>query len=416
MMMDQPIFNGCSHIMADEYYITGFYWQVNLQAEANNKFYFEWITNANQGMVSEFLWREPYKAVFHANLALEILNNIPVTETNQKEWEQAKGAAHFMRAWSFLTLAWEFANTWHEERSKKDLGIVLDLDSDFLNELSRSTVSETYDQILKDAQEAVKYLPVYPENPVRPSKLATYGLLARTYLSMRKYDEALEQCNLYLDKLNALLDFNNTSEINIGDYYPIPLYNKENIYLNNPNAYVSTFFPMDAQTTAVDTAVYASFSDDDLRKSAWFKFNGEYYEYTGSPLQFERTSGICTDELYITRAECYARQGEIGKAIQDLNDLLVKRWKTGTFIPFTANTKEEALQIILNERKKELLFRGLRWMDIKRLNEEGANISITRQSPDKTKTGVLLPGSPRFAMQLPADLVANFGYQQNPTE
>ncbi len=102
--------------------------------------------------------------------------------------------------------------------------------------------------------------------------------------------------------------------------------------------------------------------------------------------------------------------------MKDLNDLLITRWKSGTFIPLTASTKEEALNIILNERKKELLFRGLRWMDIKRLNEEGANISIVRKSPDHTKTGVLLPGSPRFAMQLPEDLVINFGYQQNPKE
>lgn len=416
MMMDQPIFNGCTYIMADEYYITGFSWDFYLQYESNNKFYFDWLSNISTAMVGENLWKEPYKAVFNANLAIEILDKIPVTAANKNDWERAKGAAHFNRAWSFLTLAWVFSHTWDAERSKTDLGIVLDLDADFLNKLSRSTVAESYDQLLKDAQEAVKYLPMYPDNPVRPSKLATYGLLARAYLSMRKYNEALEQCNLYLSKLYALLDFNNPTEVDLNNYYPMRLFNKENIYLNNPNAFTSTSFPMDAASTAVDTTIYESFSDNDLRKNAWFKHNGEFYEYTGSPLEFDRSAGICTDELYITRAECFARLGETGKAMKDLNDLLITRWKSDFFIPFTASTKEEALEIILKERKKELLFRGLRWMDIKRFNAEGANISITRKSPDKTKTGILLPGSPRFALQLPADLVASFGYKQNPID
>ncbi|MBO9633823.1 MAG: RagB/SusD family nutrient uptake outer membrane protein [Chitinophagaceae bacterium] len=417
MLMDKPVSNGCTYIGADEYYVTNYPWNMYMGYPQNRDYYFNWITNSTTGMVGKDFWQESYNAIFHTNVAIEILNKIPVTEANRKAWEQAMGCAHFIRAWSYLSIAWQFCNAWHDERSKTDLGAVLDLESDFLNQLSRSTVAETYDQILKDAGEAVKYLPLFSENPARPCRLAAYGLMTRIYLSMRKYEDALAQCDHYLSDLNALLDFNNPAEVNLGSDYPISWSdNKELIYYNHSVYLSGTGYPLDFLSVAADTTIYKSFHENDLRKKAYFHFNGEYYEFTGSPLLFDACTGIATDEIYISRAECYARQGETGKAMKDLNDLLVTRWKSGTFIPFTANSKEEALDIILAERKKELLFRGLRWMDIKRLNEEGANISITRKSPDHTITGTLLPGSPRFAMQLPADLIASFGYKQNPIE
>ncbi len=256
--------------------------------EANANYYFTWLPNNNTAMVGRDFWKEAYNAIFNTNVGIEILNKIPVSVSNKKEWELAKGSAHFVRAWSFLSVAWLYANTWHQERSKKDLGAVIDLDADFLNKLSRSTVDETYAQILKDAQEAVKYLPMYPDNPVRPSRLAAYGLLARIYLSMRRYEEALQQCNLYLAELNALLDYNNPAEVQVDNDYPFSLFNKEVIY-NNASVYSgSTYYPLDFNTVAVDTAIIKSFHDNDLRKKAFFKDYGEFWQFAGSSM-FENT-------------------------------------------------------------------------------------------------------------------------------
>jgi len=95
-----------------------------------------------------------------------------------------------------------------------------------------------------------------------------------------------------------------------------------------------------------------------------------------------------------------------------LNKLLITRWKTGTFIPFTANNSQEALSTILKERRKELLMRDLRWQDIKRLNKEGANISIKRIIDSKTYE--LPPNSSKFALPLPAYIIKMTGMPQNP--
>jgi len=112
------------------------------------------------------------------------------------------------------------------------------------------------------------------------------------------------------------------------------------------------------------------------------------------------------------RAECFARAGNTAAALNDLNTLIQKRWKTGTFIPFTAANPQQALNIILTERRKELIFRDLRWIDIKRLNKEGAAIIIKRIINGQTYQ--LEPNDNRYALPLPLDIINLTGIQQNP--
>jgi len=136
------------------------------------------------------------------------------------------------------------------------------------------------------------------------------------------------------------------------------------------------------------------------------------YSFKGSYSVYSLFIGIATDEVYLMRAECNARLGNKDAALNDLNTLMVTRWSTGTFIPFTAATSQDALNIILQERRKELIFRNLRWMDIKRLNKDGANITLTRIIGGQTYT--LPPNDNRFALPLPADIVKMTGMPQNP--
>ena len=82
------------------------------------------------------------------------------------------------------------------------------------------------------------------------------------------------------------------------------------------------------------------------------------------------------------------------------------------FNPYTASSAQSALALILTERRKELIFRNLRWMDIKRLNKEGANIWLKRIVAGQTYT---LPANDnRFALALPSDIISMTGMPQNP--
>jgi hypothetical protein len=96
--------------------------------------------------------------------------------------------------------------------------------------------------------------------------------------------------------------------------------------------------------------------------------------------------------------------------MDDLNTLLIKR-HSPAFIPLTASSAQEALDIVLMERRKELLMRGIRWSDIKRLNKESRNIIPTRVINNQIYT--LAPNEDRYALPLPTDIVNLTGIAQN---
>lgn len=124
-------------------------------------------------------------------------------------------------------------------------------------------------------------------------------------------------------------------------------------------------------------------------------------------------SGLATDEMYLIRAESYARTGKVSEAISDLNILLQNRYKTGTFTPYSTSLSEkQALDTILSERRKELPFRGLRWADIRRLNKEGANITLTRRLNGQIHT--LPPNDLRYVLPIPPDVLRLSNIENNP--
>jgi hypothetical protein len=159
-------------------------------------------------------------------------------------------------------------------------------------------------------------------------------------------------------------------------------------------------------------------TDNDLRKQFFFNTVSGLgilpsADYSGT--DGRRFNGIAVDELYLSRAEAYARTANRGSALSDLNTLLVKRWKAGTFVPYTADTDESALTQILTERRKELVIRGVRWTDLKRLNPDPRFAkNISRSLLGVTYT--LPANDSRYTLQVPDYIIAASGGSivQNP--
>src|SRR3546814_2443495 len=100
--------------------------------------------------------------------------------------------------------------------------------------------------------------------------------------------------------------------------------------------------------------------------------------------------------------------------MQCLNTRLEKRWRFGTFTPFTAADKHEALGRILEERRKELVFRGVRWSDIRRLANDPA-FAITVERIIDNQHYILPPQIPGYLVQIPEDVIEVLGMPQNPS-
>ena len=355
-------------------------------------------------------WASEYDVIFNANYCLDELKQINKTSANISEWNEIKGSALFYRSYYFLNLLWDYGKAYDQDSSKKDLGIVLRLSSDNTIPSVRATVVDCYNQIMKDLNEAAVLLPDKAVHPMRPSKASSYGALARTYLSMRMYDSAYKYSNETLKIQSDLLDYNG-SDLDPTSYVPFQPFNKEIIFYSTQSG---NFDSKTFLVASIDTNLIASYDSNDLRLSVYFfPYIASYYSFKGnySAALFPNYSGISTDEMILIRAECEARKGEVSDAMNDLNALLEKRYQTSTFTPLVINDQKEALSRILLERRKELVMRGLRWIDIKRLNKEGDQITLVRKIGNQTYT--LLPNSDYYALPIPDDIIRITGMKQN---
>lgn len=393
-------------VSADNYYYPYSIWQT--WASLNRNAYV-WTSDIyNNSLTDNSNWNNSYRQAFYANIVLDGIDD--VAGVNTPDWGNAKGSALYYRGEAFFNVSQIYTRPYSLTFPDYQ-GIPLRLSSD-LNAISvRAGLQDTYQQILKDLKGSVNYLPNFPLYKLRPSKPATYAVLSRVYLVMQDYPNALLYADSCLKIYDSVLDYNTLKTAGVN--FPIPALNKEVIF----QATISDDL-QGSNPCIVDSNLYRSYDNNDLRKTLFYKtitggqqnFIGTYTGGTISTVS-KAFGGIATDEMYLTRAECFARTGNVAAAMSDLNKLMAARWKTGTFIPFTAASSSDALAIILRERRKETPFRGLRWLDLRRLNSEGANITLTRNLNGQLYT--LPPNDPKYALPIPPDVITITGMPQN---
>ncbi len=348
----------------------------------------------------------PYQRVFYENYILETLTGIPKDTTNAASWNNIEGSALFGRAFDFFSLADIFTLPFDSVTAGKELGIPLRLHSDINEKVGRATIAATYAQIISDANASLQYLPSLPAFKTRPSKAAAYALLARVYMTIGNYNKALAYADSSLGLQSILIDYNTLDPT---APFPFTVLNDEVVY----HTALYYFNILSQGSAIVDSVLYSSYDVKDLRRylfvdttSGLPRFKGGYDGYVGF-------GGIATDEVYLISSECNARIGKVTEALQRLNDLLVTRWTTGTYVPLSAATADDALRLILAERRKELLFRGTRWTDLRRLNKDlRFAVSLTRNLNGQIYT---LPSNDnRYAYPIPDQEIQVTGIPQNP--
>lgn len=395
---------GDLEFVADNYYLTNTSWS---NARVTERDGYIWDKNATTTSIN--IWISPYQAVYNANFILDILPKISFEESERSHYNAIKGAALFFRAFMFHQLAQLFCKP-YSSSAGTDPGIVLRLTSNINEASARSTVQQTYDQIISDLRSAIELLPETYVYATRPNKVAANGLLARVFISMRDYTNAKVYSSSCLALNNSLLDYNSSPTA-----LPGILNNPEVLFISKEGyAPYGIFEPSNCK---IDSNLYKSYAANDLRKTIFFGVNtdntnywkGSYFPDYGQSDIFD---GVATDEIYLIQAECLARSGNIDSAMYYLNTLLRKRWKTGTFTDLTASTSSDALNQILTERRKELVFRGLRWSDLRRFNLEGANITLNRIINGNQYT--LPPNDLRWVILIPDVEITRSGIAQNP--
>lgn len=368
-----------------------------------------WAADVFEGKASTD-WETPYKGMFYANIVLDGLAGMDEKTKASKEWGNVRGQALFFRAFASYNLVSLFAAAYDPSSAGAIPGIPIRLTSDVNQIVGRGTLQQSYDQILSDLSQAALVLDQTTAYTNRPSGVAVQALLARIYLSMQKYENAMAAADAALNLQSGLLDYN-TLTPTARRPFPV-MFSGLNPEIIFHASMPGMDFPI-LTTTGVDSLLYKSYQDNDLRKSCFYTDRGAGVfgfkgSYLGSATLF---SGLATDELYLIRAECNARLGNVELVLEDLNKLLASRYKTGTFVPYLV--AEDIVELVLTERRKELVARGLRWSDLKRFNLQSANARTLKRHVNGVDYE-LAAGSNRYVFPIPDNEISLSGISQNP--
>lgn len=353
-------------------------------------------------------WTEGFRKIYIANVVLDGLsyldqNKVKVAERN--EFDNVKGGALFYRGSCYYQLAQEFCKQYEPQLAEADLGLPIRLTSDLNIHVDRSTLSATYKQMLDDLHAAAVLLPATVSVKTRPSKAAAYAMLAKVYLQMGDYANSLKYADSCLILQHELQDLN---ELNLTSSFPFAMFNKEVIF----HATLYSSAGMTQSNALVSEELYQQYENNDLRKIAYFKTSGDRYtfkgSFAGSAILF---GGITTAELFLIRAESNVRLKNIAAGKTDLLNVLTNRYRNNNIV-LGLDDQQQLLAKIKEERRKELVFRGIRWSDIRRYNVlDKDDIKIVRNLNGQAFE--LKPMDKRFVFPFPKAAIDFGGYENN---
>jgi hypothetical protein len=376
----------------DDYY--GEYTPTDRSVLANAYFWRQELDINDQ--VSSVIWGQLYRVIYDANVIVK--NAMNAKEASEQKKKEVLGEALLVRSDAYFNLLTAFAKAYDPATAAVNPGLPLVTSND-VTEFApqRSRLKVTMDTIINNTLRAVDYLPVSNINRYRGTKAAAQGFLARVYLYTGDYTNAAKYANLALKADHQLIDYNKISNKNgipISDLNPEILWQRA----------CEEFLIPAGMLYSDELKTY--FNTTDLRYTYLTSNNVKGITRATSPGR--PNYGITFQELYLIVAEAAARNGEPGTAMDLVNKIREVRVKVAAYQPLTANNPDVALALVLNERRRELAYSGVRWMDMKRLDKEGRMSEVTRV--DK-KTGDVLaflkPHSKTYTFQIPVR-VRNF--------
>lgn len=144
--------------------------------------------------------------------------------------------------------------------------------------------------------------------------------------------------------------------------------------------------------------LFNAFSAGDIRRDIALAPSQNGGEYSINKYPANADSNFINDfkimrvaEMYLVRAEAYARQSQFGQAATDVAALRTARNSSDTTPAAYANLAA-AIQDIKDERRLELCYEGHRYLDIKRYAGI-LNVGITRDAADVSYLGNNFPSS-----------------------
>ncbi|WP_276483658.1 RagB/SusD family nutrient uptake outer membrane protein [Paraflavitalea pollutisoli] len=347
-------------------------------------------------------WTAIYRTILSANYLIDNIPNIKDPVFTQAKRNQFLGEAYFIRALAYFDLA----RGWG--------GVQLILKPTYKESdqsgIKRSSLDQTYAQVLSDLEAAEPLLPTTVTRN-RVTQKTAFALKARYYLYRKDWAKAESFASKVIDdaanyKLlkpynsffanNATLTAESVFEIGYTNSFKNGHYNW---FLPPALGGRREWAPNAELVTALNNATIGGNRSSLIAQTAppgnlWY---GKLYYR--NPAGTDPSYIIRVAELYLIRAEARIKQQKLVEGIADLNAVRDRAGLTGT----TATTEGDLLLAIEQERRFEFPFEADRWFDLVRTGRVVTVLKVT----DPNKLVWPIPASELLADQ---SLDPNPGY------
>lgn len=328
------------------------------------------------------------------------MNDNTLTPEDVARMNRYIGAAHFIRAYCYNSLADKFCASYKNTKDldAADCGLSLQLTyaptADNTVYPARSSMRATYAQILSDLGKALTEITAFEEYAYRSplnnffiSSDAVKALLARVNLNMGNDSEALKYAEEVLKTGRyPLTDRNDFKGLWTSDSGNEVIWRVEADFTYHGSASGEAFASNTQNSDYVPTndCIYL-FDENDIRWTVWFEETNvsnsggnasmyRFMKYPGNPILYASSAGsnfvniakpLRSSELYLIAAEANCNinnEADANRYLDLLKSARINRYRAKTL------TGAELIAEIQDERHRELIGEGFRLADLKRWN------------------------------------------------
>lgn len=412
--------------------------------------YFQDVTDRDLDTPDHY-WRAAYAAIAAANHALEAIEN---AGEDAPLYSASKGEALVARAYAHFMLVTIYARVYDPVSAGQAPGIpyVTEPEKQVVKKYDRGTVAEVYEKIEKDLLEGLPLIDNSAFEDKAPkyhfTTSAAHAFATRFYLFKRDYEKVIEHANLVFaagDILPNLRPMNSQAYRSQEPFVMLSEYTKASqaaniLLVEAPSIWGRSLrgYRFGFSYKLLEDLIWGGNATGGLwcyqfygSQTSLFtpKFNEHFVKSDpnanfGDP--YNMIPLFTAEEVLFNRAEANIMLNKYDEALQDLNDFASQRVIVNDFnAPYydpvahkltvakvrdyyqTLDTQKALISTVLDFKRVEFIYEGLRWFDIIR-----HKIPVTHIS-DTGEVLTLGPNDLRRVVQIPQEAQSS-GIELNP--
>ncbi|MDR1414901.1 MAG: RagB/SusD family nutrient uptake outer membrane protein [Odoribacteraceae bacterium] len=377
---------------------------------------------------NDLAWGHYYHQILMGNIVLDALDRLNV-EGTEAEKRYLEAECHLIRAYAYFMLVNLYGEPYDPATAGEAMGVpVNELASAQNKNFTRSSVEDVYKVIWREIDAAFVALKASPGDGsiFRWNYKAACLFASRVALHTCQWDDVityagevialapdlwnLEAKDNHADLSKSRFICRDNPEIIFSfGYYSVPYFasgavgcfqisdDLRSLYVDGDLRYVS------ATTTARSTGAFVRLQGSSSSGLKTLPFKSAIVTTTNLYGFAFRAA-----EAYLNRAEAYANlPGKSSDAIRDLNTLRENRFTAAAFTPLDGNSGDP-LQLVKEERRRELCFEQLRWFDLRRWDRPRIvhTFQPERAAGSTVYTYVLEQNDPAYTLPAPNTVIS----------